>query len=92
MRRQRATCAGAAAIWPKVSSHLGEAVGLTIEARGIELGALDLAPLEAEFEIFARTLSRALAGETLVLTLYPRAARCAFRRCRWARCAPPPCR
>ena len=61
------------------ASLLGEAVSLTIEARGIEqngidLDALDLAPLEAEFEIFARTLSRAPTSETLVLTLYPRAS------------------
>jgi hypothetical protein len=60
------------------ASLLGEAVSLTIEARGLEQGgfgldALDLAPLETEFEIFARTLSRAPASETLVLTLYPRA-------------------
>lgn len=66
------------------ASLLGEAVSLTIEARGLEqdgvdrdalnLDALDLAPLEAEFEIFARTLSRAPASQTLVLTLYPRAS------------------
>jgi len=56
------------------ASLLGEAVSLTIEARGLELDQLDLTPLEAEFEIFARTLSRASASETLVLTLYPRAS------------------
>jgi hypothetical protein len=54
------------------ASLLGEAVSLTVEARGLELDGLDLTPLEAEFEIFARTLSRASASQTLVLTLYPR--------------------
>lgn len=54
------------------ASLLGEAVSLTVEARGLELDGLDLTPLETEFEIFARTLSRASASQTLVLTLYPR--------------------
>lgn len=56
------------------ASLLGEAVSLTIEARGLELDQLDLTPLETGFEIFARTLSRAPASQTLVLTLYPRAS------------------
>lgn len=61
------------------ASLLGESVSLTIEARGfepdvIDLDAIDLAPLETEFEIFARTLSRAPASQTLVLTLYSRAS------------------
>lgn len=54
------------------ASLLGEAVNLTVEARGLELDGLDLTALDAEFEIFARTLSRAPASQTLVLTLYPR--------------------
>ena len=56
------------------ASLLGESVSLTIEARGLELDYLDLTPLETGFEIFARTLSRAPASQTLVLTLYPRAS------------------
>lgn len=53
---------------------LGEPVSLTVQARGLNLDALDLAPLGASFDVFARTLSSGGGSETLVLTLYPRAA------------------
>jgi hypothetical protein len=53
---------------------LGEPLSLTIQARGLDLDALDLAPLDARFEVFARTRSRSADGDTLVLTLYPRLA------------------
>lgn len=53
---------------------LGEPVSLTVQARGLNLDALDLAPLGASFDVFARTLSSGADSETLVLTLYPRAA------------------
>jgi hypothetical protein len=51
---------------------LGEPVILTVRASGLSLDALDVSPLDANFEVFARTLSRGADGETLVLTLYPR--------------------
>lgn len=53
---------------------LGEPVSLTVQARGLNLDALDLAPLNAAFEVFARTRSGGADSEALVLTLYPRAA------------------
>jgi hypothetical protein len=53
---------------------LGEPLSLTVQARGLDLDALDLAPLDARFEVFARTRSRGTDGDTLVLTLYPRLA------------------
>ncbi|MBI3432738.1 MAG: BatD family protein [Hydrogenophilales bacterium] len=53
---------------------LGEPVSLTVQARGLNLDALDLAPLGAAFDVFARTLSGEADSEALVLTLYPRAA------------------
>lgn len=53
---------------------LGEPVNLTVQARGLNLDALDLAPLGATFDVYARTRSSGENGETLVLTLYPRAA------------------
>ena len=53
---------------------LGEPVSLTVRARGLNLDALDLAPLGASFDVFARTLGSGADSETLVLTLYPRAA------------------
>jgi hypothetical protein len=53
---------------------LGEPLSLTVQARGLDLDALDLAPLDARFEVFARTRSRSTDSETLVLTLYPRLA------------------
>ncbi|MBI1284843.1 MAG: hypothetical protein GC183_10960 [Thiobacillus sp.] len=51
---------------------LGEPVTLTISASGLNLDALDLAPLDANFEVYSRTLSRGAGSEILVLTLYPR--------------------
>jgi hypothetical protein len=56
----------------KTESALGEPVSLTIQARGLSLDTLDITPLVASFEVFARTLSRSADSETLVLTLYPR--------------------
>jgi hypothetical protein len=53
---------------------LGEPVTLTVQARGLSLDALDTGPLGAGFEVSGRTLSRDADSETLVLTLYPRAA------------------
>jgi hypothetical protein len=53
---------------------LGEPLSLSIQAGGLDLDALDLAPLDADFEVFARTRSRGADSETLVLTLYPRSA------------------
>jgi hypothetical protein len=52
----------------------GEPLSLTVQARGLDLDALDLAPLDARFEVFARTRSRGTDSDTLVLTLYPRLA------------------
>jgi hypothetical protein len=51
---------------------LGESVSLTVQAQGLPLDALDIAPLVARFDVFSRTLSRSADSETLVLTLYPR--------------------
>jgi hypothetical protein len=53
---------------------LGEPLNLTISASGLSLDAMDLTPLDANFEMYARTLSRGADGEILVLTLYPRVA------------------
>ncbi len=53
---------------------LGEPVNLTVRARGLNLDALNPAPLGATFDVYARTRSSGESGETLVLTLYPRAA------------------
>jgi hypothetical protein len=53
---------------------LGEPLSLTVQARGLDLDALDLTPLDARFEVFARTRSRGTDSEALVLTLYPRLA------------------
>jgi hypothetical protein len=53
---------------------LGEPVSLSVQASGLDLDTLDLAPLDARFEVFARTRSRSADSETLVLTLYPRIA------------------
>ncbi|MHB1186883.1 BatD family protein [Thiobacillus sp.] len=53
---------------------LGEPLSLTLQASSLDLDALDLAPLDARFEVFARTRSRGTDSETLVLTLYPRIA------------------
>lgn len=62
----------------KSTAALGEAITLTVEARGVELDALDLGALELgtlgeRFELKGQTLSRGVDGATLVLTLYPRA-------------------
>ena len=51
---------------------LGEPISLSVQAGGLDLDTLDLAPLDALFEVFARTRSRGADSETLVLTLYPR--------------------
>lgn len=56
----------------RATAALGEPLSLTVEARSLDLDALDLTPLDAHFEIFARTRSRGADSETLVLTLYPR--------------------
>lgn len=53
---------------------LGEPLTLSVQAQGMSLDALDVAPLMADFEVFSRTLSRSKDSETLVLTLYPRKA------------------
>jgi len=53
---------------------LGEPVSLTVQARALNLDALDLAPLGATFDVYARTRSGGAGSETLVVTLYPRAA------------------
>ncbi|KVW97203.1 BatD family protein [Thiobacillus denitrificans] len=57
----------------KTSVALGEPVGLTLQAQGLSLEALDVGPLGANFDVFGRTLSRGTDSEILVLTLYPRA-------------------
>ena len=56
----------------KPAITLGEPVNLTLRASGLSLDALDITPLTANFDVFARTLSRGTDSETLVLTLYPR--------------------
>ena len=53
---------------------LGEPLSLTVQTSGLDLDALDLTPLDARFEVFARTRSRGTGSDTLVLTLYPRMA------------------
>lgn len=63
----------------KPAIALGEPVSLTLRANGLSLDALglntlDIAPIAAHFDVFARTLSRGADSETLVLTLYPRGA------------------
>jgi len=74
-----ALLAGSAAHAASLSAHLdravvalGEPLSLTVQARDLDLDALDLAPLDARFEVFARTRSRGTDSETLVLILYPR--------------------
>jgi hypothetical protein len=56
------------------TAALGEPMSLSVQAQGMSLDALDVAPLMADFEVFSRTLSRSADSETLVLTLYPRKA------------------
>ena len=58
----------------KSAVALGEPVSLSVQARGLSLDTLDLTPLLARFDVFARTLSRGTDSETLALTLYPRVA------------------
>lgn len=58
----------------KPAITLGEPVSLSLEARGLSLDELDITPLTSRFDVAARTLSRGTDSETLVLTLYPRAA------------------
>lgn len=53
---------------------LGEPVSLTVQARGLSLDAFDAGLLGARFDVSGRTLRRGTDRETLVLTLYPRAA------------------
>lgn len=53
---------------------LGEPVVLTVQAQGLALDAFDAGPLGADFDVAGRTLNRGEGSETLVLTLYPRAA------------------
>ncbi|MHB1085420.1 MAG: BatD family protein [Thiobacillus sp.] len=68
-----ASAASLSAQLDKTVVALGEPVSLSVQARGLSLDALDIAPLLVHFEVFARTLSRSAESETLVLTLYPRA-------------------
>jgi hypothetical protein len=56
------------------TAALGEPLSFSVQAQGVSLDALDVAPLMADFEVFSRTLSRSTNSETLVLTLYPRKA------------------
>ena len=63
----------------RTTAALGEAVTLTVEARGVEPDALDLGAIEfgalgERFELKGQTLSRGSDSTTLVLTLYPRVA------------------
>ncbi len=51
------------------SLALGEALGLTLTGSGLD--RIDLAPLNADFQVQAATLSRSGKQETLVLSLYP---------------------
>ena len=51
---------------------LGEPVSLSIRANGLSLDALDITPITANFDVYARTLSRGVNSEILALTLYPR--------------------
>lgn len=56
------------------SVALGEPLSLTVEARGLDLDTLDLAPLDSRFDVFTRTRSRGTDSDTLRLVLYPRMA------------------
>jgi len=56
----------------KPAVALGEAVTLTLQSRAADLDKLDTAPLDAAFDVASRTGSQDAAGDTLVLTLYPR--------------------
>jgi hypothetical protein len=69
-----ANAASLSAQLDRTTVALGEPVSLTVQARGLSLDALDAGPLGARFDVSGRTLSRGPDSETLVLTLYPRAA------------------
>jgi len=58
----------------KATMALGEAVTLTLQSRAADLDKLDTTPLDAAFDVASRTGSQDAAGDTLVLTLYPRRA------------------
>ena len=58
----------------KPTVALGEAVTLTLQSHEADLDKLDTAPLDGAFDVFSRTRSQDAAGDTLVLTLYPRRA------------------
>lgn len=70
-----AGCADAASLGArldKTTVALGEAITLTVEARGVELDAVDLRALGEHFELKGQTLSRGSDSATLVVSLYPR--------------------
>ena len=69
-----ANAASLSAQLDRTTVALGEPVSLTVQARGLNLDALDVGPLGARFDVSGRTLSRGTDSETLVLTLYPRVA------------------
>ncbi len=69
-----ANAASLSAQLDRTTVALGEPVSLTVQAQGLNLDALDIGPLGARFDVSGRTLSRGTDSETLVLTLYPRAA------------------
>jgi len=69
-----ANAASLSAQLDRTTVALGEPVSLTVQAQGLNLDALDAGPLGARFDVSGRTLSRGTDSETLVLTLYPRAA------------------
>jgi hypothetical protein len=69
-----ANAASLSAQLDRTTVALGEPVSLTVQAQGLSLNALDVGPLGARFDVSGRTLSRGTDSETLVLTLYPRAA------------------
>jgi hypothetical protein len=69
-----ANAASLSAQLDRTTVALGEPVSLMVQAQGLNLDALDVDPLGALFDVSGRTLSRGRDSETLVLTLYPRAA------------------
>lgn len=50
---------------------LGEPLTLSLSGKAATLEAIDLAPLQGDFEVFARTLSKSETQGILQLTLYP---------------------
>ncbi len=50
---------------------LGEPLTLSLSGHAATLDAIDLAPLQGDFEVFARTLSQSETQGILQLTLYP---------------------